>query len=491
MILKKKGELDIAIHEDPKKNDLLNKIDENGVFRIKNFVDRQFYILQDIVRVVVASAILALFNWWVFLIVLIGTLPEFFVEAKYGKEVWSIHSSNAEMRRKYWNLRSHFANVSRITELKLFQNTKYFLGAIKELFLSFLKKQKKSEKRKFKLSSISSIFSEIAIAFATIYFIFQVVYGNLQIGTLTFIIASIFSLRQAFSGMFMSFGRQYQDSLFISDVFKFLDIKRVVEEPEKSLQLEKSKTPSIVFDNVSFAYPGTSKTVLKNLNLEIKAGEKVAIIGVNGAGKTTLVKLLCRFYDTTKGNIFIGGHNLKEVDLKSWYRKIGAIFQDYANYHFLVKDSIAIGRTGEKTDLQKVKDSAKASEADIFIEEWEDNYRQMLGKQFEGGVEPSIGQWQKLALARTFYRDPRILILDEPTSSIDAEAESKIFNRLEKLPKDRSVILISHRFSTVRHADKIAVIEKGTIKEYGTHEELMTLDKTYAKLFNLQAKGYK
>ncbi len=491
MILKKKGQIDVAVHEDPKKNDLFNKINESGTHRIRTFIDRQFFILQGIAEAGIASVILVTFNWWVFLVILIGTLPEFFVEIKYGKRVWSIHSSNAEIRRKFWNFRGYFSNVAKVTELKLFQNTKYFLNEIKKLFTSFLNKQKENEKEKFYHSSVASALSEMTIAFAVLYFVFQVVYSDLQIGTLTFIIASIWSLRSAFSGLFISFGKQYQDSLFVTDVFDFLDIEQVVEEPEKSLKLKKGQTPGIVFDNISFAYPGTSRMILKNLSLKIKPGEKVAIIGVNGAGKTTLIKLLCRFYDTTKGEILIGRHNIKDIDLKSWYRKIGAIFQDYSNYHFLVKDSIAIGRTGEKTDLQKVKDAAKASEADIFIEEWEDQYSQMLGKQFKGGLEPSIGQWQKLALARTFYRDPRVLILDEPTSSIDAEAEAKIFKKLEELPKDRTVILISHRFSTVRHADKIAVIEKGTIKEYGSHEELIKLNKTYAKLFKLQAKGYK
>ena len=329
------------------------------------------------------------------------------------------------------------------------------------------------------------------IAFAIVYFVLQVVKGNLLIGTLTFILASIGDLRQSLSGLFSNLGRQYQDSLFVTDIFRFLSLKPIIKKPEKGIVLDSKQTPEIAFEHVTFSYPGTKKTVLKDFSLKIAPGEKIALVGVNGAGKTTFVKLLCRFYDPDGGKITIDGHDLKEIDLESWYNQLGAIFQDYARYHFIVKEAIAVGRTGVASSLEKVKEAAKASEADTFIEEWEKKYDQMLGKEFTEGTEPSIGQWQKLALARTFYRDPRILILDEPTSSIDAEAEAKIFEKLELLPKDRTVILISHRFSTVRQADKIGVVEEGGLKELGTHEDLLKLNGTYANLFTLQAKGYK
>ncbi|HLC70313.1 MAG TPA: ABC transporter ATP-binding protein, partial [Patescibacteria group bacterium] len=312
----------------------------------------------------------------------------------------------------------------------------------------------------------------------------------LQVGTLTFFLASITDFRLSLSGLFQNLGQQYQDGLFVNDVFTLLDTKPVIQIPPKAIQLDQKKTPTIIFDNVSFAYPGAEVLSLKNISLTIVPGEKLAFVGANGAGKTTLVKLLCRFYDPTEGRILIDGYDLKNIDLESWYFHLGALFQDYQNYRFLVKEAIAFGRTGEKPSFEKVQLSARTAEADVFIEKWEQQYEQQLGKDFTGGVEPSIGQWQKLALARAFYREPRVLILDEPTSSIDAEAESKIFEKLEKLPKDRTVILISHRFSTVRQANRIAVIEGGELKELGTHQELLKENKTYARLFKMQAKGY-
>lgn len=491
LAIKKKGEIDIAVQENPKFNDLLNRISEKGMYGAPNFIERQFYLTQNLIEFAVASVVIFSFKWWIFIIIFAGTIPEFAAGIIYGQDVWGIHNAKAEVRRKYWNLRKHFDYIPSVIELKTFQNTKYFLSVIKELYRSFLKEQIKNERKRIINEFIAVFISQAAMIFAMIFFIIQVASGNMLVGTLVFVIGSMGHLKNALFSLFINLGRQYQDSLFVSDFLEFLDIKPVIKKPETGIVLNKNKTPEIIFDNITFSYPGTEKIILKNFSLKISAGEKLALIGINGAGKTTLIKMLCRFYDPTNGKILIDGRDLKEIDLESWYYNLGVLFQDYDHYHFVVKDAIAVGRSGNGTDMQKIKASAKASEADIFIEEWENSYNQMLGRQFNEGTEPSIGQWQKLALARTFYRDPRILILDEPTSSIDAEAEAKIFEKLENLPHDRTVILISHRFSTVRHADKIAVIENGELKELGRHKELLEKDGIYAKLFNFQAKGYK
>ncbi len=489
-VINKRGELDIAVREDPKENNLIQKVSEGGVWRCQNFNERTFDILADFASVIIASSVLIYFNKFIFLAILIGTIPGLIVEIKYGKNVWSIQNSKAEIKRRFWNLRYHFQNIGNAVELKTFQNTKFFSNSIRKLFRNFLSEEIKNENKKFKLILITQLLTQGIIAFSLLWFIGQVVEGVITIGILSFAVTSINNLKNSLTGLFNRFGNQYQDSLFVTDYFKFIDKKEVIKKPKKGLKLDKKETPEIVFENISFAYPGTKKEILKNFSLTIKRGDKVALVGINGAGKTTFVKLLCRFYDPTEGRILINGVDLKEIDLETWYGQLGVLFQDYAHYHFLVRDSIAIGDTSEKTKIKKVQDAAKAGEADIFIEEWEENYEQMLGKQFSGGVEPSIGQWQKLALARVFYRNPNVLILDEPTSSIDAEAEAKIFERIKKLSDNRSVILISHRFSTVRRANKIVVIDNGKIIENGTHEELMKVNGQYAKLFNLQAEKY-
>ena len=491
MVVEKRGELDIASHENPEISDLVNRVDENGTFRTKEFVDRLFTILHYFLSVIIASFIIITVKWWLFLILFIGALPSLIVEAKYGNQIWDIWGAKAETRRKYWDLRSHFSEIPKLTELKLLQNTQKFAREIRKVFLDFQTEQKKYDKKRTTSQLLSLIFSQASIILVVIWLIKDVLAGAMLIGTLTFVLASVGELSSSLTDLFVFLGRQYADSLFVTDTFKFLDSKPVITSPANCVNLDSTATPHIIFDNVTFTYPRAKKPALQNFSLEIKPGEKVAIVGVNGAGKTTLVKLLFRFYDPQIGKITIDGIDIKEIDLSCWYQKIGAIFQDYAHYHLLVRDAIAIGNSGEETSVEKVKSAAQFAEAATFIEEWKEKYNTMLGKQFSGGVEPSIGQWQKLALARTFYRDPKLWILDEPTSSIDSEAEAKIFEQLESLPEDRSVILISHRFSTVRKADKIVVIKNGTIAEIGSHEELLKLDGTYARLFNLQALGYK
>ncbi|MEK7610446.1 MAG: ABC transporter ATP-binding protein [Patescibacteria group bacterium] len=489
-LIRKRSQIDVATYENPKLNDLFNKVNENGVWRVRSFIDRQFFILQNILEVVIAGVILAVVNWWILLITAITVVPTLITEIKYGHLVWGIHSARAETRRRYWDTRGYFNRLSDLMELKLFQNLGHFRQIIKNLFMAFQDDERRGDRKRLWHQLGSLFVSNLGLAAATIWFVWQVVEGNLLIGTFTFLMASIGDLRQSLSGLFRNLGRQYQDSLFVTDLFRLLDLKPDLPQPRAGFKLDAANTPEIVFDQVSFSYPDSSELVLKNFSLRIPPGEKLALIGINGVGKTTLVKLLCRFYDPTAGRILIAGHDLREIDLDSWYQMLGILFQDYSRYNFTVSDAITVGRTSESPSLIRAKSAAVASEADTFIEKWEHGYEQMLGKWFTSGLEPSTGQWQKLALARTFYRDPRVLVLDEPTSSIDAEAEAKIFAKLESLPPDRTVILISHRFSTVRQANRIAVLENGALTELGSHNALIKLKGTYAKLFNLQARGY-
>ncbi|MEK7651503.1 MAG: ABC transporter ATP-binding protein [Patescibacteria group bacterium] len=375
--------------------------------------------------------------------------------------------------------------------MKLFKNIPHFLERMKVLFLDFRNEEYAHENKQLRREIAMSALSQVMIAFGTVWFILEVVNGRLQVGTFTFVLASIVDLRQSLSSLFHNVGRQYQDNLFVSDIFEFLDLKPALSYEELSIVLNPKKTPEIVFENVTFFYPNTGTAALKKFSLTIPPGGKFAFVGANGAGKTTVIKLLARFYDPTEGRILIDGKDLREIDLSSWYEQLGALFQDYVHYFFQVKESIGLGRTGSPLSMEKVRSAAVRSEADKFIEMWDKAYEQLLGHEFSEGVEPSIGQWQKLALARTFYRDPNVFILDEPTSSIDAESEAKIFEKLEKLPKDKTVILISHRFSTVRQADTIAVIEDGFLRELGMHNALLKKKGIYARLFKLQAKGYK
>ncbi|MEI6296151.1 MAG: ABC transporter ATP-binding protein [bacterium] len=491
MIVDKKSELDIASQENPKYSDLIGRVTENN-WRVNNFTDRiSLIIFNNIPAVFAQGAVLLFANPLIFLIFIALSIPEFIVQTRFAKRVYSIEADKSEVKRRYWETRSYFDNLEYLTEFKIYQNAKHFSGLVRRLLRDFRDKELRNDLERVKYVLVSNFFSVTGLAIAVVFFVNQVMKGEIPIGTFVFYLGTIQWLRRDLTNMLRNLGKQMEDSSFVTELFNFLSIAPDIASSANSIKINHDKSPEIIFENVSFKYPGTENYVLNNLNFKIKAGEKMALVGVNGAGKTTLVKLICRFYDPTEGRILINGIDLKEVDLPSWYKMIGILFQDYPRYHSLVKDAISISRAGDKTDVQKIKDSAKAAEADIFIDKWEKNYDQMLGRQFEGGVEPSVGQWQKLGLARTFYRDPKVMILDEPTSSIDAESEAKIFEKIESIKDDRTTILISHRFSTVRKADGIIVIKDGKIIENGTHDELIKKKKVYYKLFNIQAKGYK
>lgn len=279
---------------------------------------------------------------------------------------------------------------------------------------------------------------------------------------------------------------------YLDKFFEFLDTKKAINSPSTPKDIPDIPNPPIIeFKNISFKYPGTERDILKDFNLTIQSGEKIALVGENGAGKSTLIKLLLRFYDVTGGEIFINGVNIKDVSVEDWHKKIGALFQDFIKYQFTFKENIYFGDLSRKQDEELLQEAIVKSGADKYLDTLPEKYNQVVGKMFEDGIDLSGGQWQKLALARAFFRNAPLLILDEPTSAIDAKAEYEIFQKVQSLQKDKTVIIISHRFSTVRNADRILVLDEGKIIEEGDHEKLMKKKGLYAELFNIQAQGYK
>jgi ATP-binding cassette subfamily B protein len=314
------------------------------------------------------------------------------------------------------------------------------------------------------------------------------------LGDLTLFTQTATQVSSSFQAILSGISSTYENNLFVGTLFEFLEYEPKIKSPENAVAIEPSpevKGLDIEFRNVSFTYPGKSEPALKNINFRIAPGEAIALVGRNGAGKTTLVKLLARLYDPDEGEIFIGGRNVKEYDLQDLREQVGVIFQDYATYFMTARENIGVGRLSEIENLGLVQESARKSGANTVIERLPKGYESMLGRWFTEGTQLSGGEWQKIALARAFIRDARILILDEPTSSLDAQAEYEVFAHFRELTEGKTAIFISHRFSTVRLADRIFVIENGTILESGSHRELMELDGRYAELFNLQAEAYR
>jgi ATP-binding cassette subfamily B protein len=378
-----------------------------------------------------------------------------------------------------------------LTELKLFQNIGHFITLVGRILTDFNQRQFSNEYKRLRLSIGALCLS----AMAYLYFGYSIVNaslaGTLTAGGLIFVMGAVIEFGNALSGFFLNIGRQYQENLFVDDILKIMDSVPVIKPVINPCTLDTSRPPTIEFKQVSFKYPNGEHPILQDVSFMIEPGQKIALVGINGAGKTTLIKLLCRFYDPTEGKILINGIDLREIDLEQWWSMLGVLFQDFAQYNFVVKEAIGLGRTSAPLEQGSVLRAAEMSESDEFISKWEKGYEQMIGKEFEGGINPSKGQIQKLALARVFFRNPHVMVLDEPTASVDAESEGKIFERFTALPKTVSAILISHRFSTVRRTDKIILLKDRHIEEMGSHAELMEKNGLYANLFHMQAEGYK
>jgi len=487
---RKYSHLGFEHYSNPKTNDLLNRVRETFNWRPINFASRQLWIMQNIINAVSNSLAIFALNIWVFIAILISSIPEFIIKMKYGRDVWGIHAAKGSVRRDYWNTSWYVKEEQYLEEIRIFRSGNYFIKRIKELYNSFLDLQKSREKKKLIQTILSNILALTTFTISEIYILISALGSRISIGSLNFYNGRIYSLNENLKSFFKNLGFSYEDLLYVKDLFKVLNLKnKIIDKPNS--KIIKKDTKLIEFKNVSFKYPNNNKYVLKDFNLTIKPKQKIALIGENGGGKTTIIRLLCRFYDPQKGQILVNGTDLKDIKLDSWYKCLGVLFQDFNRYSYSVKDNILLGDVDKTYEKKLIQKASKKSQAHSFIMDYDNGYKTILSKKFKKGIEPSVGQWQKIALSRAFFRDAPILILDEPTSAIDAKAEAEIFKHLEKFEKDKTVIMISHRFSTVRNADNIYVIDKGKIIESGSHEKLIKKKGKYEKLFKLQAKGYK
>ncbi len=491
LVLDRVSSLDLRYFEDSSFHDSLQKVRENYNWRPVQLVYNLFFLLQSLTQVLIALFMVLRLNIFLAVLIMAVSVPDLINQILFSRFSWNVWSQNTPYRKRFLYLASLLQNRDGIKELKIFQTRPRFLREILETQLKFFRENKQIAIRQFRVNTAFNILDTFVIAGIAIYVILEAVRKRLTIGDITFYQSVLSNFNSGIGGLFRNLEAVFDHSLYVKSVFDVLDIESGIKQQPGAIRVDFNKTPRIEFKNVTFAYPGTKQRVLKNFSLTINPGEKVAFVGENGAGKTTIVKLLARFYDVDSGEILIDGINIKELNLESWYRALGVLFQDFIKYEYPVKDNIFFGRVWEKENLEKIIEASKAAGSDQMVRRFEHEYDQMLGRTFEGGLELSGGQWQKIALARAFFRNAPVLILDEPTASIDAKAESEIFNRVEKLSRNKTVLIISHRFSTVRNADKIYVIENGSIIESGSHRSLMELNGQYATLFKLQAKGYR
>ncbi|MDP2860731.1 MAG: ABC transporter ATP-binding protein, partial [bacterium] len=423
--------------------------------------------------------------------------------------------------KKLWYFMWILSTPQAVREMRIFGAKDALLGRFKKIQEHLLALNKQPLDNYVRFLTFPSLFEAVTLFFVAVFNLPAVLSGVMTVGSFTLLINMVYRLSYDTGSMVITFGDMYAASLYVDHYFEVMELPRLVSEPPNPVIFKKVLPPKIEFRDVYFSYPNTNKEVLNSVSFTINPGENAAFVGENGAGKSTIVKLLCRFYDPTKGEILINDVNLKELSLPNWYEFLGTLFQDFVQYHFSVTDNITFGNpykfdpstratvdsrglaqdsapriNREEPDSaaglhdKAVCEAARKAGATEFIEKLPKGFSTMLGREFEEGEELSIGQWQKLAIARAFYEEAPVLILDEPTSAIDAEGEYEIFRNLQKAYSSKTLILVSHRFSTVRRADKIFVVEAGKIAEEGKHEELIKLDGKYAKMFKTQAKGY-
>jgi ATP-binding cassette subfamily B protein len=484
----KLSSLDVQHLEDPETQTLITKVEETYQWQVPDFLRMFGYFFINIVSIVSIVLVLLPIAWWMPFVILALAAPRMYLKLKQGNFTWAMFGGSAPEAKKLWYLSALLGARESILEMRVFRSQRALLDKMQKVHEHLYKVNKKPLDRYIWVLIIAPII-EVGVMFGMVYFLLPgVAHGTMTIGTIALVITTLWQLRAQTSQLSSNLGELHQHSLFVKPFFQLLDLPRIIKTSKKPVKFDQITSPKIEFKNVSFNYPSGHK-VLDNISFVVNPGESLALVGVNGAGKSTIIKLLCRFYDVTSGEILINGVNIKQLDLDNWYRHMGTLFQDFVKYNFSVRDNIQLGAPDIKDDDRMVR-AAQKSGADKFIEDLPDKYDQMLGYRFGAGVELSGGQWQKLAVARAFYQQAPILIMDEPTSAIDAGSELEIFENLRELYKNKTLILVSHRFSTVRNADKIVVIDSGHIVESGSHDELITRGSVYAELFNAQAVGY-
>ncbi|HMQ86230.1 MAG TPA: ABC transporter ATP-binding protein [Flavilitoribacter sp.] len=445
---------------------------------------------QDGIAVFFLGAGLVAFNPWLILLLIIAIIPSFLGESYFNQRSYSLTRSWTPERRELDYLRFIGASDQFAKEVKSFGLSGFIATRFKVLADKYYLVNKRLSIRRAGWGAGLSLLGTMAYYGAYVFILLQTISGAITVGTLTFLSGSFSRMQGMLQSIMSRFSQIAESALYLQDLFDFFAIQPEITSQPGALLFPGKMKLGFRFENVGFKYPNSPKWALHNLNFELAPGEKLALVGENGAGKTTLVKLLARLYEPTEGRILLDGVDLRDYDLESLRQNIGVIYQDYMRFQFKAGENIAVGRIEQIDEQRLIVDAAVKSLADTVIDGLPEKYDQMLGSRFSGARELSGGQWQKIALARAYMREARLLILDEPTSALDARAEHEVFQRFSELIEDKSAVLISHRFSTVRMADRILVLENGELLEIGSHEELVVLGGKYAELFALQAKGY-
>ena len=490
MILQKAVTLELSHFEDSELYDRMTRARREASSRPLSLVMRTFGLVQDGISLVSYGGLLLAFSPWAVLGLVAAALPAFFAEARFSGEAFRLFRWRTPETRQQMYLETVLAREDYAKEVQLFGLGPRLLARYREIFEKLYAEDRNLTLRRGGWGFVLGLLSTAAFYAAYAWIAVATIRRDITLGEMTMYVLVFKQGQSALTSALSGIGGMYEDNLYLSNLYAFLE--EDVPPPRGSATAGPLPGDGIRFENVSFAYPGSTTQALSGLDLHVKPGEKLALVGENGSGKTTLIKLMTRLYSPTEGRITLDGLDLEEWDPKTLRERIGVIFQDFARYQLIVGENIGVGDVAAFEDEDRWRVAAEKGLAAPFVAELPDGYHTQLGRWFAGGRELSIGQWQKVALARAFMRERAdILVLDEPTASMDAEAETMIFDRFRDVTRDQIAVLISHRFSTVRMADQIVVLAGGRIVEHGSHEELMRADGHYAHLFSLQAAGYR
>ena len=482
--------LDLEDFEDSELQDSLDRARRQTMGRM-TLMTQLFGQAQDAVTVVSFAAGLVVYAPWLIVLLLVALLPAFIGEAHFNALNYSLNFAWTPERRELEYVRQTGASVETAKEVKIFGLSGFLIARYRRLADGFYAANRKLAIGRAGWGSLLTALGTLGYYVAYAYIAWRTVRGEFSIGDLTFLAGSFRRLRNLLEGLLTGFSTVAGQALYLDDLYSFFEIEPEIVSPPDPKPFPVPIREGFVFEDVGFRYPGAERWAVRNLSVHLRAGEVLALVGENGAGKTTLVKLLARLYDPDEGRILLDGVDLREYDLDVLRSQVGVIFQDFVRYHLTAADNIAVGRIEARDDRERIVEAARRALADEVIAKLPRGYDQVIGRRFRNGVDLSGGEWQKVAIARAYMRDSQLLILDEPTAALDARAEFEVFQRFKDLSADKTAVLISHRFSSVRMADRILVMNEGRFEALGTHEELMAQRGRYAELFELQAAGYR